>query len=212
MADETTTTTTETTPAQPVKPVTQPTTPAEDAPTLSQKQVDAIMGNTRKQATAEAGLALAKKLGFETVEEMEAAAKEAQELKKKNQSDLEKETERANKAEAKAAEKEAKLAEVEAARIADKVDNKILALAKDAKAKNPEDVVERLRNRRAEDLAKVIGEDGKLDDKAIEKLVASVKTDRPEWFGISGPGSPSNRDGRPPQPDNKVVLGKKITL
>jgi hypothetical protein len=206
MPEETQTTPTETTTDKPVKPTSQPT---EDAPVLTQKQVDAIMGNTRKEASAAALSALAKELDFDSVDAMKAAAKEAQDLKKKSQSDLEKETERANKAEAKAAELEKRAQEIEAARIADKVNARIETLARNLKAKNPEDVVERLRSKRAEDVAKLVDDKGAIDDKAVEKLIADVKKDRPEWFSVSGPGSPSNKDGRPAQPDDKQLFGDK---
>lgn len=204
MADETQTTETTTTEKTPTKQ-----TPAQDPGVFTaeqQERINAIVGSRAKEASAAALSALAKELGYDSVDDMKVAAKEAKQRKEDEKSEIDKAKERADKAEAKAAAKEAELAELAAARLADKVDNKILALAKDAKAKNPEDVLDRLRGKRAEDLAKLADDKGAIDDKGIEKLIADVKKDRPEWFAVSGPGSPSNKDGRPPQPDTSKIF------
>ena len=206
MPDETQSPATEPTPDKPIKP---PVTPPDDAPTLTQKQVDAIVGSRAKEASAAALSSLAKELGYDSVDDMKAAAKEAKERKDKDMSDLDKANKRAEKAEAEKAELEKRTQEIEAARIADRVNARIEKLAADAKAKNPEDVVERLRSKRPDDVAKLVDDKGAIDDKAIEKLVADVKKERAEWFSVSGPGSPSNKDGRPPQPDASKAFGDK---
>jgi len=217
MADETTTNaantdgaTTETT----TTPVTQPVKPvdksAEDTPTLTQKQVDALMGNTRKEASSAALSALAKKLGFETVEEMEAAAKEAKELKEKSKTDLEKETERANKAEAKAVEAEAKAVAAESKRRADYVDSRMTALATAAKAVDAAEVADHFRSKRAEDVDALYSEDGKFNEDKAAKLIEEVKKSKPHWFSVNrGVGSPSVSGGRPLQPD--ADMNKRAT-
>jgi hypothetical protein len=194
-------------PAPPVKPTPPP--PAEDAPTLTQKQVDAIMGNTRKEASAAALSALAKELGYDSVDDMKAAAKEAKDLRDKNMSELDKATKALAKVEAEKADALALIETERAARLADRVNTRIENLARAAKASNPEDVVDFLRSKRAEDVAGLVDKDGKIDDKAAEKMVADVKKDRPSWFAVSGPGSPSNKDGRPPQPDSNKLFGDK---
>lgn len=210
MADETTITTTETGTQQP-PPKTQPAT-TEDAPTLTQKQVDAIIGNTRKEASAASLTALAKELGYDSVDDMKTAAKEAKARQEKDMSELEKATKRAEQAEAKAAAKEAELVEVAAARLADKVDSALKEAASNAKASKPANVVKWLRMEKKAAVEKLVGEDGVIDEKAVEKLIADFKKEEPTWFALTGHGSPSNRDGRPPQPDNKVVLNKAPRL
>ncbi len=205
MADETTTTTDNSTAQTPVQPI-KPVTPTDDAPTLTQKQVDALMGNTRKEASATALSALAKKLGFESVEEMEAAATEAKTLKEKSKTDLEKETERANKAEAKAAEAEAKAVAAEAKRRADYVDSRMAAIATAAKAVDATEVAEYLRSKRAEDVDALYGEDGKFNDEKAKKLIEDLKKAKEHWFKTgSGVSSPSVMGGRPLQPDADIT-------
>jgi hypothetical protein len=194
------------TPVQPLKAVTPP----EDAPTLTQKQVDAIMGNTRKEASTAALAAMAKKLGFESVEEMETAASEAKALKEKSKTDLEKETERANKAEAKAAAAEAKALEAEATRRADYVDSRMTAIATAAKAVDATEVAEYLRSKRADDVDALYSEDGKFNDEKAKKLIEDLKKSKEHWFAkASGVGSPSVSNGRPLQPD--ADMNKRAT-
>lgn len=202
MPDETQTPVTET----PEKPVKQPTPPPEDAPILTQKQMDAIVGSRTKEASAAALSTLAKELGYDSVDDMKAAAKEAKERRDKDMSELDKVNKALAKLEAEKAEALALAQTEKAARIADRVNGKIETLARAAKAANPEDVVDFLRGKRADEVAKLVKDDGTVDDKAIEKLVADVKKDRPSWFGVSGPGSPSNKDGRPPQPDSSKIF------
>jgi hypothetical protein len=177
-----------------------------------QAKINALMGNTRKESSAAALSKLAEELGYKDVDEMKAAAKEAKTLKDKNMSDLEKAQQRAEAAEAKVAAAEARAAEIEKARIADRVDNKLRSLVSAAKASNTDDVMDLLTARKKAEIEKLVDEDGKIDEKAAEKLIADFKKDKPTLFAVTGHGSPSNRDGRPPQPDNKVVLNRKPSL
>jgi hypothetical protein len=207
MADETTTTIDN---QEQQTPPQKPTT--DDAPVLTQKQVDAIVGERVKKASSAALSSLAEKLGFQSVEEMETAALEAQDAKKKNQTELDREKDARVKAEKERDELKLQKAEIEKARIADRVDNKLRSLVTAAKASNTDDVMDLLTARKKSEIEKLVDDDGKIDEKAAEKLIADFKKDKPTLFAVTGHGSPSNRDGRPPQPDNKVVLNRKPSL
>lgn len=195
------------TPPTPPAPKPNPPTPppADDAPTHTQKQLDAIISNEKKLAGAASLTALAKKLGFETAEEMEAAAKEAKEKKDGEKSDLQK----AQDANAKliadlAAEKQSRL-DLETALTASKVDDRIKHFAREAKAAKPDNVVKWLRLEKKTEVEKLLREDGTIDDKATEKLITEFKKEEPSWFAVMGHGSPSNRDGTPLMPGAKEL-------
>lgn len=180
--------------------------------TFTQADVDRIAGNTRKEAKSAAISELLKELGFEKPDDLKAIVSEAQKRKQdemseadKLRADLAKLTQERDNAAQRAQE-------VEAARIADKVNGKLEALAVKARVEHPEDVVKFLRDNHSDDVNALVNEAGAIDDKAAEKLLEVVKKARPNWFAVGGPGSPSNRDGRPVAPDNKVQLTRRFPL
>lgn len=199
VTDPTPTPTEPTTPAtpaaQPAKPVDKST---EDAPTLTQKQFDEVLGRRLKEST----LSAAKKLGFETVEEMEAAALETQDAKKKNQTELEREKDLRVKAEKERDEAKQQALASETKRRADYVDSRMTAIATAAKAIDAAEVAEHLRSKRAEEIDALYSEDGKFNEDKATKLIEEVKKSKGHWFkAASGVGSPSVSGGRPLQPD-----------
>jgi hypothetical protein len=62
---------------------------------------------------------------------------------------------------------------------------------------NADDVVMWIRANHA-DIAKVVKEDGSIDDAVITAAIAAVRSARPKWFTVRTPGSPSNSGGRVP--------------
>lgn len=210
MTDELNQQTTETESTTATTPVQKPAKPE---PKFSQQDMDAIQANTRKEAEDRTRKAILKDLGIENVDDPDAvktvkgkltAAQQAEDEKK---TELERVQERVAAAEQRATDAEAKALQLEAARIAERVDSKLEALARDAKVTTPEDVTLYLRTNHKDAVEALAGEDGKIDDKAAGKLLEEVKKARPHWFAVMGKGSPSNRDGRPPQPNANVVLG-----
>jgi acyl carrier protein len=177
-----------------------------------QAQLDAVAANVRKETAATTTNKFLKDLGVDSIEALKQvlqAKKEADDAKLdaeqkalKKIADLEKERDEIKR------ERD----EANATRIADRVNGTLEAVARTAKVQHPEDVVKYIRENLADELAKAVGDDGKFADKAAEKLVESVKKARPNWFAVSGPGSLSNRDGRPMQPENKVVLKSKVNF
>ncbi len=206
MSEETTQNTTETTTTPVVKaPVTDFTPEQQDA-------INKIVGNRVNEAKSNSLTALAKELGYDTVDEMKAAAKEAKERKDSETPKLEKLQKDYDKVLADLQAEKQGRAEAEANRKQDKVYSTLRLMAKDAKAEKPNDVLVMLKLENAAAVEALIGEDGEVDEKAAKKLIDDFKKGRPTWFPVSGPGSPSNRDGKPPQPDNKVVLNKKLSF
>ncbi len=217
MEDETKTTTTTTD-----NNGTQQTPPPAPKPEakFTQEDMNAVQGNTRKEAVAAERKRLYKELGIEDTDDPKAletvkgkltAAEKAEE---ERLSDLDKATKRAEQAEAKAEAAEAKHAATEARRIADKVDGRIEALASKLpfNAVDPADVVAWLRNNHKEDMAGLVGDDEKIDEAKAVKLIEKVKAAKEHWFKKpSGVGSPSLSGGRSPQPNedmNKTALAQ----
>lgn len=146
---------------------------------------------------------LLKVLGFEDQGGLETALKEFKTLRESKMSEAER---------LKAAHEEATTAlEVERARIAT-LEEEIESLkrnavlkdvyvavrdaARDAGVRYPQDVVDiYVRDSVVETL---IGDENKIDAEAVADLIEKVKTERGDWFGRTGPGVPSNRDGTPP--------------
>lgn len=204
---------TEATPNQP--PLKTPVTPTPEPDAFTdeqQKKINALMGNTRKEASAASLTALAKELGYDSVDDMKAAAKEAKAKKDSEASELEKATKRAEQAEKKAADAESKAEIAEAKRIATFVDSRLLSVVKDAKAVDPNEVVQWLRDHQTADVDALYLEGDKFNDKGAEKIVADFKKVKEHWFQrAGGVGSPSVNGGRPLQPDadmNKVALAQ----
>ncbi len=177
--------------------------------TFTQADLDRVAGNTRKEARQAAINELLKELGLDNTEALKATVTDAQKRKQDEMTEAQKLQERIDKLTQERDNAAQRAQEVEAARIADKVNGKLEALATKARVEHPEDVVKFLRDNHSDDVKALIGEDGKIDDKAAERLLEVVKKARPNWFAVSGLGSPSNRDGRPPQPSNAVVLKQK---
>lgn len=96
------------------------------------------------------------------------------------------------------------------ARRAEKLDMAIIAAAKGAH--NPKLVVSMLRDEQADALSKAVGEDGTIDIKKLDTLIADLRKKEGYLFGGSSPGSPSNSGGKAPEPDAKLKEEAKARL
>ncbi len=152
---------------------------------------------------------LLKALGFEKPEDLKASLDQAKQLQQAQMSEAQKAQALATEADAKRKQAEEQLAdtnrklqEAEAQRRKDLVDGAISLAAKEAGAEHAEDVVTWARlNKPADDLAKLVDEAGKVAADPTKKLIDEAKAARPSWFSVKGPGSPSSRGGRAPEPD-----------
>lgn len=189
-------------PAPPTPPVVPPVaTPTPEAK-FTQEELNNLIGNRVKEAKAAERKALLKELGYENVDDPEAvktvkgkltAAQQAEDAKKSAETlalekitQLEKERDEAMAASQKAL----------AQRRTDQLNGYLKELARDAKAQIPSDVVDYLNKNHAAEVEKLMGEDGKFDEKAAAPLLETVKKVRQHWFGITGMGTMSLREGR----------------
>lgn len=207
MADQDTQTTTTTEPTkQPEKqqPAQQPTA----EPKFTQDELNAHIGNARKEAKAKVEADLLKELGYESADEMRKAVKAAKEREDAEKTEAQKLQDRIALLEKERDTEKAERAKADVMRVKSAVDSRLLMLAKDMKASVPQDVVDFLRMKHA-DAVDALMTDDKFDDKAAQKLLDDFKKERGNWFTSTAPGSPSNRDGRPPQPDITKQFGDK---
>lgn len=191
------------------KPGKQQQAAPEPAAMFSQADVDRIIGERAKRAGESAINQLLEGLGVESADALKSFVTKAKEKEEGEKSELQKLQEQIAKLEKDRDTEKQRAAQIEAARLTDKINTKLEGFATKAKAANPEDVVDYLRNRHSDEVAALAGEGGVVDEKAAEKLIEIVRKARPNWFAVQGPGSPSNHDGRPPQPDDKKLFGDK---
>lgn len=168
---------------------------------FTQADIDKIAGNRAKEAAASARKALLKELGFDpedakavdTLKGNLTAFKQAEDAKKTAEDKaleriaaLEKERDEAKEAAVK----------LQTARRTDRLNGQLERLASAAKAQVPSDVVEYLNKHHADDVTKLLSDDDTFDEKAAAALMEAVKKARAHWFGITGMGTMSLREGR----------------
>jgi hypothetical protein len=178
---------------------------------FTQDDVNAVVGNRVKEATAAARKALFKELGIDaedpkaidTVKSQLVTAQQAAEAQKTAEqkaldkiASLEKERDEAQRAADKA----------NVTRIASKVDSKLETLASKAGAVHPADVIEYLRSKQADKVAALLNTDESVDEKKANELIAEVKKARDNWFQVArGAGSPSFHEGKTPGTDDQTA-------
>lgn len=184
------------------------------AKTFTQEELNDIVGNRSKQSREAAINELLKELGEENLDGLKTKHKAAKDAEEASKTEAEKLLAQAQRLETENADLAQKLADAEAARRRDKLEGAVVMAAKDAKAVYPEDVWLWLNTNAADDLAKVIGDDGEVNAKAVETLVGKAKEARPTYFEAQRrtPGSPSNNGGRVPDPgkEEKERAGSQV--
>lgn len=90
----------------------------------------------------------------------------------------------------------------------DLLHNAVSVAARDARARDAGDVLMWLQTNHADELAKAISDENKVDPKAVALLIGKAKEAKPYYFEGgrtgAGPGSPSNAGGGTPTPDEKA--------
>lgn len=182
-----------------------PTLPAPTPVTFTAEQqaaIDKLIGKARTEGKESATTALLKKVGAEKPEDVEAwgkAVREADEAKKTEAEKLISEKLRADNAIAELKTFQEKVEAEKRAATRDSAISKALTTA-NAKA---EKVLKLLKVDQAESLAAVLKEDGSVDETKVKALVETARKLYPEDFRVGGIGSPSNGDGRVPEPGGK---------
>lgn len=170
-------------PAKPPAPDPKP------EPKFTQAELDAIAGNTRKEATSAATKALLKQFGVdpddpkavEGVKALIAAGKSAEDAKKSAETLA---LEKVAAAEKKAADAEAARDAVIQERQLEKRDNEIITAftAKELGCQNPAKVMKLLKADHPQELAALLKDDGTVDATKLKALVDLGKKENPEYF------------------------------
>lgn len=160
---------------------------------------------------------LLKQLGFDKPEDLKTTVEQFRQAQDAQKSELQKATDDAAKLKTRAEQAEAEVKGLAQARLDDKLNLAIGAASqggeeygtKTLRAHNVDDVIVWAREQSGEDLSKLIDEAGKVDVKAVGELVKKAHKARPHYFQSGGPGSPSNRGGKPPEQDPNKILGER---
>lgn len=179
-------TTTGTTPTQETQPVQTADTGAEtEKPIMTTAQL--------KERLAQQERATLKALGIEDAKTAKELLDEAKRIKESQLSEVEKQTKAIADAQRERDEAKARITELESAAKVKDFKATITAIATDAKAKYPADIVTAATT--SADFAKWLEAD-EPNEKAIKAWVETYKAQRPDYFtnGSGNPGSPSNRN------------------
>lgn len=160
---------------------------------------------------------LIKTLGFEKPEDLKTAMEQWRSSQESAKTDLEKAQSAAAKAKTDLEQANAAIQQLKQARLDDRLNAAITVASqgseeygtKTLRAFSAEDVIAWARTQSGEDLTKLIDETGKVDAKAVGELTKKCQKARPHYFQASGPGSPSNRGGKPPEQDPNKILGER---
>lgn len=181
-----------TTPAPTVPPTAPTPTSGEQEPTTEPGWLKKRLDEAHKAGQTK----LLKELGFEKGADLKAILDQfkTEQDAKLTESEQVKNALQAEKTGREQAE--AKLAELQTARLNDKVDSAITAVAQELRAEHPQDVIDYLRK---SDVSSALDDKGEIVSEKVKTLVEQAKKDRPGWFRNGGVGVPSVRDGVAPE-------------
>lgn len=170
-------------------------------PKFTQAELDAIAGNTRKEASTAARKALLKELGLDpedpkAVELIKGKLTAAQQAEDAQKTSEQKALERIALLEQ---ERDAALARetaAEAKRKTTLLDGKLETLASRAGGQFPVDVIEYARRTHADEVKALVNDADVFDDKKAQALIETIKKERPNFFDSRrGAGTGSHGGG-----------------
>lgn len=179
------------TPAQDTQPVQQNGVAAK----FTQEDVDRILADRLKRAEESVSKRLLETLGVDSLDTAKSALKAHQDAEESKKSAVDKAEARAKKLEEQLAEA---LGQIKSFGDKERVRTRNTAIQSaltEAKAHDVDDLLIIIENKYAAEVAAVMGEDGMVDKKAIEKLVTAAKASHSKFFTPQSPGSLSNRNG-----------------
>lgn len=195
------------TPVQDTQPVQQNGVAAK----FTQEDVDRILADRLKRAEESVSKRLLGDLGVDNLEAAKNALKAQQEAEEGKKSAIEKAEAKAQALEKQLADA---LAQIKAFGDKERVRTRNTAIQSaltEAKAHDVDDLLIIIENKYATEVAAVLGDDGTVDKKAIDKLVTAAKASHSKFFTPQSPGSLSNRNGvalDPQRQSREQVLAK----
>jgi vacuolar-type H+-ATPase subunit I/STV1 len=182
---------------------------------FTQEHMNAEIGKARKDAREAAIADVLKELGLTSKDDLKSTIAEAQKLKQSQMSEIEKaQAER----DAIIKERDALKGQLDqqAAKILERdIQSAVKAAVTALKANDFDAIYLWAEKHHTEALKAVIGEDGKEDAKALEKLLEAVKKDKPAYFTPANtaytPGSQSNANGRVAPQNQQLQINRRHT-
>lgn len=176
--------------------------------TMTQAELDKLIGERAKRAK-DAGLKeLLEKLGVEDPDKLTALVNAEKQRAEAEMSEVEKANKALERQVTETAQMKAQLEAFQAKANQDRLRYAITNAAHTAQAHKAEAVITMLESQHSDDLKAALGEGGEVDAKKVEVLVGKLKESDPYLFGSGTerrtPGSQSNNGGSAPQPDKKA--------
>lgn len=201
---------TEATNTQPTNETTQ--TPPPNEAKFTQADIDRIVSERlARQAGAEIRKLLTD-LGVETPDALKQFVEDSRKRQEAELSDKQK-LERQIESLTKVADGyKAQIETMLALQVTERRNAAIEKAAQAAHAEIPADVITWAEREAAEQLKAVMGDDGKVDEKAAKALVEACRKARPKWFVSTSPGVPSASSGKPPTAADARIQGEVSKL
>jgi hypothetical protein len=173
----------------------------QSAKTYTQAELDLMMGERAKRAQESATKKLLSALGLTSeaeIDALKATIAEAQTLKKSQMTEVEKAQAERDTIIKERDTLKSQLEQQSAAFRQREIRGAVEKAATTLKASDAETVYLYLKEKHADALSALMGDDGTIDPKGLEKLMEIVKKDKPVYFTalVNVPGSQSNANGR----------------
>lgn len=214
-----TTSTTDTTPANSgaatgsQTPATQQTDT--DKLTLTQAELDKLIGQRAQRAKEAAVKELLEKLGVEDPDKLEALVGAEKKRQEAEMSEVEKANKALEKQQTEAQQLRMQLEALQAQRNQDRLRFAITNAAHTAQAHKAEAVITLLESTQGDALKAALNDSGEVDSKQIETLIGKLKESDPYLFELTPqrrtPGSQSSGGGSAPRPDKDAEKRARTT-
>lgn len=166
--------------------------------TLTQDEVNKLVGKARTEGKATAVNDLLKTLGVASSDDLKALIEDA---RKRAQADMTEAQKLQAERDRIAKEKDDLSAQLQAERDGrrnDKIASALISAASKLKANDTDDVLRYARDKHSDALSTLMDDNGAIDDKKVSALLDKIKGEKAHYFvpAITGAGSPSNSGGR----------------
>lgn len=172
-------------------------------PTFTQADVNDIATRTRREARESERKKLLEDLGAENFDTLKSLLADAKQRKEAEMSETDKLKKQLEDYQKQLDSEKQQRAALEQARVNDRRDNGLLELLD--KAHNKVQVLNLIKTDKPDGVVELIKEDGTFDEVKAKKLIADYTAENAYLFKSGAPGSQSNSDGRPPQPERKAL-------
>lgn len=196
---DSTTSTTTNTGTPPVNTGGQQQTQQADEKKFTQAELEKLINERLERAKKSGASELLEALGVKSADELKKTLEAQRKAEEDKLSEIDKAKKAAEKLQQEREAIEAELKQERDARKQEKLDAAIVVTAKGAH--DGDDVVRLLRSDFSERLSKAMNDDGAIDTKVLDELIAELKKKKAYLFSSGGAGSPSNHGGKTPEPD-----------